>query len=164
MVDLNLVEAHLAELRLLGLLVKDSTTLHTNSAFSKNGVTQNQFKRSIEYYAYQDQGLDTIYNRADRIIIAMNNELKDVHYKEERLTQLNRQTVKEILLNEKLSDLLKNDTILSEDYKSEVIKRVRNDTSILNGKPFRQFAFTYNLFLGTKRKFNLFKDEMLKTQ
>lgn len=159
--DLNISEAHVAELRLIGLINKDSVDQIMGQTFGKHGVDANQFKGSVEYYASLPGQLDSIYKRAEKVLISREKGLSHIEYKEEKLTQLNRKLMKKILLHDTLKIYL-NDSVQREPFKKDVMSYLRRDTVVLDSISFRQFAFTYNLMLGTERKFKLFKEELFK--
>lgn len=160
--DLNLMESYISEIRLVGLLNRDSTERLYNQLFNKYEITASQLEENIEYYATQMGALDTIYSWSVSDLVERQIALEDIQVEEEELKYLDRAVLVQLLKKEAFAKFW-NDTIKALPFRDSAVIYARKHPEVLDSLSLRMFAYNFSFYCSNEKKFALVKELVLAT-
>lgn len=158
--DINLLEAHISEVRLIGMLNRDSSEKYYNQLFQKHGIERKQLESSLDYYATQIGELDTIYAQSLRKLAAMDEAL-DVELNDKPLQYVDKMYFVNMLQHDSLLPVFE-DSLDVVQAKDSLMKRVRAYPETMDTITFREFAFSYTFYCSNPSKYDAIKAMVLK--
>ncbi len=162
-VDMNLVEAQIAEVQLLQNVVKDSVHAYYGQLFGKHNVTRDQYEESLGYYTTQIDLMDSIYTAAYNRLVKMDLELKDVELTDDVLTHVPAREMYQLLADTNLLPMLRSSKpyVMKQD---SLLRYFRSNRHLLDtlGINYRQFGVSLNFYAGNQKKFEKVMAEVEK--
>lgn len=128
--EVQLIEAHMNEVRVNQIINRDSTYIFYNEIFQKHNITPKQFEEAIAYYSGIPDQFRLIYENVLEKLSIMEASLGDIETEEIPINQIGKTKMIEIISKEKIGELFLNDSILNQDIiRDSVFKYFQlNDT------------------------------------
>lgn len=155
-VDMNLVEAQIAEVQLIQQVIKDSVHTYYGQLFAKHGITREQLNESVDYYTTKGEVMDSIYSDALSKLVQMEQELDSVEIQEEVLTHIPGKTMHQLLNDSNLLEVMTDDTLSYPLKHDSILRYFRKNQYLLDSvnANYRQFGVSLNFYAGNQKKLN----------
>ena len=128
-----LIEAHLNEIRVDQIYIKDSVDNYYAEVFEKYNTDKEIFDKSMQFYAKQPVILDSIYSKVLDELLEMEVKLEAVQLNTENIQPIGKHIVAEIIHNTPYEHLFFMDSISKSEIKDSLSKYLEfEDSSLVN--------------------------------
>lgn len=140
-----LIEAHLNEIRVDQIYIKDSADNYYAEVFEKYHTNKEEFDRSMQHYAKQPVLLDSMYSNVLDELLEMEVKLDAVQISTENIQPIGKNIVAEIIHLTPHEHLFFIDTVSKTTIKDSLSKYLEHEDSILRSRKTNLSSFTMSL-------------------
>ena len=143
--ELQLIEAHLNEVRVDQLVIRDSANNFFQEIFEKHGASFDDFHNTINYYASQPKELQGIYDAVLESLSEMEVELVDVKMDQDAISPLGKKQIVDIISHLPIARVYNESSYSSDQVKDSLFKYIAVNISLFDSLPFNiePFQKTY---------------------
>ena len=157
------MEAHLSEVRVDQVFIKDSAEYYYNEVFNRYTITIDQFEASIKYYTADAENLKKIYEHVLDHLSEMEADLGEIKEEKTVIVPINKNVFIDILSNDSISTLFLEDSLDLDKTKDSIFKHFIIHDSILKkyNTNLASFEQSYHQFTYTPLLFHTLKDSII---
>jgi len=140
-----LIEAHINEIRVDQIYIKDSVKNYYAEVFQKYQVTKDEFEKSLEHYSAMPDTLHLIYSEVLDNLLAMEVELESVQINTEKIQPIGKNIVSKIIQNSPIHNLFLKDTISKNEIMDSIEVYFTLNDSLLKSNNTNLSSFKLSL-------------------
>lgn len=155
--EAQLIESHIAVLRIYQPYYKDSVDHYFNGLFEKYQITTEQFYYSLKEYSKDPVEMDQLVTEAINLLKDMEKELGDVQVPNQSLNSLSRQQIGDIVFETPISDqVIEGDPVLAGYLQDSLFIYLDSfpDLVTSQGYSMESVRFSFVMHTSSKMMFN----------
>ncbi len=169
--ELQLIEAHLNEVRVDQSVIRDSANNFFQEIFEKHGVSFEDFNNTINYYASQPEALKGIYDAVLELLSKMEVKLVDVKMDQDPISPLGKKQIVDVISHLPIAHIFKEPSYSSEQTKDSIFKYIAVNISLFDSLPYNiesfqksyiGLTFNYKRYLSFREEVRLMLDSIEK--
>lgn len=164
LLEMQLVEAHINEVRVNQIYIKDSANHFFQEVFEKHNKTNEEFSTTMEYYVSKPSELQEIYGNVLDRLSEMEAELADIKLNEEAISPVGKHMIADIISKTPVAVVFKDSSFTSNQVKDSLFKYLINNPAILDTFQTNLLSFqkSYNGLTYKAPMYASLKEEILK--
>lgn len=140
-----LIEAHLNEIRVDQIYIKDSADNYYAEVFERYNTNKEEFDRSMQFYAKQPELIDSMYSLVLDELLEMEVKLDAVQINTENIQPIGKNVVVEIIHQTPHEYLFFADSISKEEIRDSLSIYLEHSDSILRSRKTNLSSFMMSL-------------------
>lgn len=139
--EMQLIEAHLNEVRVDQSIIRDSANNYFQEVFEKHGTSFEDFSNTMDYYASQPEELQGIYDKVLDILSHMEVELIDVKMDQDAISPLGKKQMINLISHLRLAPIYIDSSFNSEQTKDSLFRYIAANPSLFDSLPYNMESF-----------------------
>ena len=139
--EFQLIEAHLNQVRADQLVIRDSANNYFQEIFKKHGTSYENFNNTMNYYASQPKELQGIYDVVLESLSEMEVELVDVKMDQDAISPLGKKQIVDIISHLPVARVYNESSYSSDQVKDSLFKYIAVNISLFDSLPFNIESF-----------------------
>jgi hypothetical protein len=139
--ELQLIEAHLNEVRVDQSVIRDSANNFFQEIFEKHGTSFEEFNSTMNYYASQPEKLQGIYDAVLESLSEMEVELVDVKMDQDAISPLGRKQIVDVISHLSIARIFKENSYSSDQTKDSLFKYIAANIYLFDSLPYNIESF-----------------------
>ena len=139
--ELQLIEAHLNEVRVDQSVIRDSANNYFQEIFEKHGTSFEDFHNTMNYYASQPEELQGIYDAVLESLSEMEVELVDVKMDQDAISPLGKKQIVDVISQLPIARIFKEPSYSSDQTKDSLFKYIAVNISLFDSLPYNIESF-----------------------
>ncbi len=169
--ELQLIEAHLNEVRVDQSVIRDSANNYFQEIFEKHGTSFEDFHNTMNYYASQPEELQEIYDAVLESLSEMEVELVDVKMDQDAISPLGKKQIIDVISQLPIARIFKEPSYSSDQTKDSLFKYIAANISLFDSLPYNiesfqksyiGLTFNYKRYLSFREEVRLMLDSIEK--
>ena len=160
--ELQLIEAHLNEVRVDQSVIRDSANNFFQEIFEKHGTSFEDFKSTMNYYASQPEELQGIYDAVLESLSQMEVELVDVKMDQDAISPLGRKQIVDVISHLPIARIFKENSYSSDQTKDSLFKYIAANIYLFDSLPYNieSFQKSYMGLTFNHKRYLSFREEV----
>ena len=160
--ELQLIEAHLNEVRVDQSVIRDSANNFFQEIFEKHGASFEDFNSTMNYYASQPEELQGIYDAVLESLSEMEVELVDVKMDQDAISPLGRKQIVDVISHLSIARIFKENSYSSDQTKDSLFKYIAANIYLFDSLPYNieSFQKSYIGLTFNHKRYLSFKQEV----
>jgi len=160
--ELQLIEAHLNEVRVDQSVIRDSANNYFQEIFEKHGTSFEDFNNTMNYYASQPEELQGIYDAVLESLSEMEVELVDVKMDQDAISPLGKKQIVDVISQLPIARIFKEPSYSSDQTKDSLFKYIAANISLFDSLPYNieSFQKSYIGLTFNQKRYLSFREEV----
>ena len=160
--ELQLIEAHLNEVRVDQSVIRDSANNFFQEIFEKHGTSFEDFNNTMNYYASQPEKLQGIYDAVLESLSEMEVELVDVKMDQDAISPLGRKQIVDVISHLSIARIFKENSYSSDQTKDSLFKYIAANIYLFDSLPYNieSFQKSYMGLTFNHKRYLSFREEV----
>jgi hypothetical protein len=160
--ELQLIEAHLNEVRVDQSVIRDSANNYFQEIFEKHGASFEGFHSTMSYYASQPEELQEIYDAVLESLSEMEVELVDVKMDQDAISPLGRKQIVDVISHLPIAQIFKEKSYSSDQTKDSLFKYIGENIYLFDSLPYNieSFQKSYMGLTFNAKRYLVFREEV----
>ena len=160
--ELQLIEAHLNEVRVDQSVIRDSANNFFQEIFEKHGTSFEDFDNTMNYYASQPEKLQGIYDAVLESLSEMEVELVDVKMDQDAISPLGRKQIVDVISHLSIARIFKENSYSSDQTKDSLFKYIAANIYLFDSLPYNieSFQKSYMGLTFNHKRYLSFREEV----
>ena len=160
--ELQLIEAHLNEVRVDQSVIRDSANNFFQEIFEKHGTSFEYFNNTMNYYASQPEELQGIYDAVLESLSEMEVELVDVKMDQDAISPLGKKQIVDVISQLPIARIFKESSYSSDQTKDSLFKYIAANISLFDSLPYNieSFQKSYIGLTFNQKRYLSFREEV----
>tara|TARA_B110000285_G_scaffold198727_1_gene231388 strand:+ start:521 stop:1165 length:645 start_codon:yes stop_codon:yes gene_type:complete len=139
--ELQLIEAHLNEVRMDQSVIRDSASNFFQEVLEKHSVSFEDFNSTMNYFASQPEELQGIYDVVLESLSEMEVELVDVKVDQDAISPLGKKQIVDFISHLPIAQIFKEPSYSSKQTKDSLFKYIAVNISLFDSLPYNIESF-----------------------
>lgn len=139
--ELQLIEAHLNQVRVNQSVIRDSANNYFQEIFKKHGTSYEDFNSTMNYYASQPKELQGIYDIVLESLSEMEVELVDIKMDQDAISPLGKKQIVDLISHLPIARVYSEPSYSSDQVKDSLFKYIAVNISLFDSLPFNIESF-----------------------
>ena len=164
-VEMQLVEAHLNEVRVDHMVIRDSANNYFQEVLDKHGKTFDEFNGTMSYYAAKPEELQGIYDKVLEALSEMEVDLIDVNMDQDAISPLGEKQIVSVVSHLPVSYMYRDTSLTSTQTQDSLFKYIAMNLSLFDSLPYNieSFQKSYIGLTFNKVRYFAFKEQVKLT-
>lgn len=160
--ELQLIEAHLNEVRMDQSVIRDSANNFFQEVYEKHGTSFEGFNTTMSYYASQPEELQGIYEAVLESLSKMEVKLVDVKINQDAISPLGKKQIVSVVSHLPIARVFKDSSYSSEQTKDSLFKYIAVNISLFDSLPYNieSFQKSYQGITFNPKRYLSFREEV----
>ena len=160
--ELQLIEAHLNEVRVDQSVIRDSANNFFQEIFEKHGTSFEDFDNTMNYYASQPEKLQGSYDAVLESLSEMEVELVDVKMDQDAISPLGRKQIVDVISHLSIARIFKENSYSSDQTKDSLFKYIAANIYLFDSLPYNieSFQKSYMGLTFNHKRYLSFREEV----